>query len=145
MNTPDPASHHLTRGREIAVLLPCLDEEATIGKVVADFRAALPEATVYVFDNNSTDRTADVAREAGAHVVSSPKPGKGNVIQHMLGFFKKNLDTHDKSEISQLLAQYRQGQLPRIVLITMLRHYLRKFPSKYIHNQSYLNFCYSDV
>lgn len=68
-----------------------------------------------------------------------------NVIQHILGFFKKHLDSSDKLEINQLLYQYKKGRLPRIVLVTMLKHYLRKFPSNYINKQSYLNFCYSDV
>ena len=51
-------------GQRVAVLVPCFNEEATIGKVVADFRAALPEATIYVYDNNSADRTGEVARSA---------------------------------------------------------------------------------
>ena len=50
----------------MAVLVPCFNEEVTIAKVVADFRAALPEATIYVYDNNSADRTGEVARAAGA-------------------------------------------------------------------------------
>lgn len=67
----------------IAVLLPCYNEEQTIGKVVRDFRAALPEAVIYVYDNNSTDRTAQEAREAGAVVRFEPRQGKGNVIRAM--------------------------------------------------------------
>ena len=68
-----------------------------------------------------------------------------NVLQHLLGFFKRNLDSQDKTEISRLLEDYRDGQLPRVVLVTMLKHYLRKFPSTYVEQQSYLNFCYSDI
>ena len=67
----------------IAVLIPCCNEEQTIGKVVRDARAALPEAAVYVYDNNSTDRTAERAAEAGAVVRSEPMQGKGNVIRRM--------------------------------------------------------------
>lgn len=67
----------------IAVLLPCYNEEPTIGKVVADFRTALPEADVYVYDNNSTDRTAEMAVAAGAIVRKEPVQGKGNVIRRM--------------------------------------------------------------
>lgn len=67
----------------IAVLLPCYNEALTIGKVVKDFRAALPDADIYVYDNNSTDGTADVAREAGAIVRKEPIQGKGNVIRRM--------------------------------------------------------------
>ncbi|TVQ86533.1 MAG: glycosyltransferase [Deltaproteobacteria bacterium] len=69
--------------RSIAVLLPCYDEEVTIGGVVRDFRQALPSADIYVFDNNSKDRTAEVAREAGAIVIPSPRQGKGFVVLHM--------------------------------------------------------------
>jgi glycosyltransferase involved in cell wall biosynthesis len=68
---------------KIAVLLPCFNEGITIGKVVRDFRAALPDADIYVYDNNSTDNTADAAREAGAIVRREPMQGKGNVIRRM--------------------------------------------------------------
>ena len=68
---------------KIAVLLPCYNEEQTIGKVVSDFHAALPEADIYVYDNNSTDRTAAIASEAGAIVRREPVQGKGNVIRRM--------------------------------------------------------------
>lgn len=67
----------------VAVLLPCYNEEVTIGKVVRDFRAALPGADVYVYDNNSTDRTTAIATEAGAIVRHEPRQGKGNVIRAM--------------------------------------------------------------
>lgn len=68
---------------KIAVLLPCFNEGITIGKVVRNFRAALPDADIYVYDNNSTDNTADAAREAGAIVRREPMQGKGNVIRRM--------------------------------------------------------------
>ncbi len=67
----------------IAVLLPCYNEEAAVVKVVQDFRAALPEARIYVFDNNSSDRTAELARKAGATVIFVKQPGKGNVVRRM--------------------------------------------------------------
>jgi len=67
----------------VAVLLPCYDEAVTIGQVVQDFRRALPHADIYVFDNNSKDDTARIAREAGAIVVPSPRQGKGYVVLHM--------------------------------------------------------------
>ena len=68
---------------KVAVLLPCYNEEKTIGKVVRDFREALPEADIYVYDNNSTDRTAEVATAAGAIVRHEYVQGKGNVIRRM--------------------------------------------------------------
>jgi glycosyltransferase involved in cell wall biosynthesis len=66
---------------KIAVVIPCFNEEATIGKVVADFHAALPDGTVYVYDNNSTDRTAERAATAGAVVRHHARPGKGEVVR----------------------------------------------------------------
>lgn len=68
---------------KIAVLIPCYNEEKTIEKVVTDVRNALPEATVYVYDNNSTDRTAQLAWEAGAVIRQEYAQGKGNVIRRM--------------------------------------------------------------
>src|SRR5580765_3585872 len=67
----------------IAVLLPCYNEEAAIGKTVAGFRAALPGATVYVYDNNSSDRTVEVAAKAGAVVRAERQQGKGHVVRRM--------------------------------------------------------------
>ena len=67
----------------IAILLPCYNEEVTIGKVIRDFRSALPDATVYVYDNNSTDHTAEIAAREGAIVRKEPRQGKGNVIRAM--------------------------------------------------------------
>jgi glycosyltransferase involved in cell wall biosynthesis len=67
----------------IAVLAPCYNEAATIAKVVGDFARALPEATIWVFDNNSTDQTAAVAEKAGALVRRTPLRGKGNVVRRM--------------------------------------------------------------
>lgn len=72
-----------TRPQRIAVLIPCYNEAQSIGKVVADFKAALPEAVVYVYDNNSTDGTAQIAAEAGAVVRHEPRQGKGNVVRRM--------------------------------------------------------------
>ena len=68
---------------KIAVLIPCYNEEKTIAKVVKDARAALPEAVIYVYNNNSSDRTAELAAEAGALVRNEYMQGKGNVIRRM--------------------------------------------------------------
>jgi hypothetical protein len=89
---------------DIAVLVPCFDEEAAIGRVVRDFRAALPSARVYVFDNNSRDRTVEVARAAGAIVRHEPLQGKGNVVRRMFAEIEADVyvlvdgdDTYDAS------------------------------------------------
>ncbi len=71
------------RKLSVAVLVPCLDEEAAIAAVVGSFRAVLPEATIHVYDNASTDRTSEVARAAGAVVRSETRRGKGNVVSRM--------------------------------------------------------------
>jgi hypothetical protein len=74
----------------VAVLIPCLDEEVTIAKVVRDFRAALPDARVYVYDNGSNDRTAELAAAAGATVRHENERGKGNVVRRMFA----DIDAH---------------------------------------------------
>ena len=66
---------------KIAVIIPCYNEAPTIGRVVEDFRRELPEASVYVYDNNSTDGTARIAFESGAVVRLEPRQGKGNVCR----------------------------------------------------------------
>ncbi len=68
---------------KIAVLIPCYNEEKTIGKVISDFRSIIPEAMIYVYDNNSSDDTAKIARDAGAVVRYEYQQGKGNVIRRM--------------------------------------------------------------
>lgn len=94
----------------IAVLIPCYDEAAAIGKVIADFRAALPGATVFVYDNNSSDDTAAVARTAGAVVRSEPRRGKGNVVRRMFADIEADIyvlvdgdDTYCASSARQLI------------------------------------------
>lgn len=78
-----PIDLALDRAPRVAVLIPCYNEEVAIGQVVRDFRAALPEAAIYVYDNNSRDRTCEVAREAGAIVRTERRQGKGNVVRRM--------------------------------------------------------------
>src|SRR5258707_544954 len=72
-----------TPALRVAVLVPCFNEEAAVATVVADFREALPAAEIYVYDNNSKDRTVEVARAAGAEVRSERRQGKGNVVRRM--------------------------------------------------------------
>lgn len=67
----------------VAVLIPCFNEEITVGKVVSDFKRELPGAKIFVYDNNSTDRTAELAMTAGAVVRCEPRQGKGNVVRQM--------------------------------------------------------------
>jgi glycosyltransferase involved in cell wall biosynthesis len=71
----------MNENETIAVLIPCFNEEKTVGKVITDFRMAIPSAKIYVFDNNSSDRTAQMAGEYGAIVFREKKKGKGHVVQ----------------------------------------------------------------
>ncbi len=105
----------------IAVLIPCYNEEAAIGRVVADFRAALPDAVVYVYDNNSTDRTAAVATEAGAVVRFEPLQGKGNVVRRMFADIEADVyvmvdgdDTYHAASAPALIAKLCEGQLDMV-------------------------------
>lgn len=78
-----PTARPAKRPAGLAVLVPCHNEALSIGQVIADFRQALPEAEIFVYDNRSTDDTAEVARRAGATVRREPMPGKGNVVRRM--------------------------------------------------------------
>ncbi|AWK87618.1 glycosyltransferase family 2 protein [Azospirillum thermophilum] len=105
----------------MAVLIPCYNEEAAIGKVVADFRAALPDATVYVYDNNSRDRTVEVAREAGAVVRREPLQGKGNVMRRMFADIEADVyvlvdgdDTYHAASAPALIERLWREQLDMV-------------------------------
>jgi glycosyltransferase involved in cell wall biosynthesis len=102
----------------IAVLVPCYNEEAAIVQVIADFRAALPHAIIYVYDNRSTDRTAEVAKAAGAIVRSELRRGKGNVVRRMFADIEADIyvlvdgdDTYDASVAPDLIRQLVAGGL----------------------------------
>jgi glycosyltransferase involved in cell wall biosynthesis len=94
----------------VAILIPCYDEEITIAKVVADFKAALPYATVYVYDNNSNDRTIEVALAAGAVVRKEAQQGKGHVVRRMFRDIDADFfimvdgdDTYDANIVNNML------------------------------------------
>jgi hypothetical protein len=105
----------------IAVLLPCYNEEAAIGQTVRDFRSALPGATVYVYDNASSDRTGDVAAAAGAVVVQEPLRGKGNVVRRMFADIDADIyvlsdgdDTYEAAAAPRLIERLCRDQLDMI-------------------------------
>lgn len=107
---------------KIAVLLPCYNEEVTIAKVVRDFRAVLPEAVIYVYDNNSSDRTAELAREAGAVVRHEPQQGKGNVVRSMFREVDADCyimadgdDTYPADHAPQLIAPILSGEADMVI------------------------------
>jgi glycosyltransferase involved in cell wall biosynthesis len=102
---------------KIAILIPCYNEEATIGKVVDDFREQLPAAEIYVFDNCCTDRTAEIAAEHGASVLTEPRKGKGFVIESMLDRINADYyimtdgdDTYPPENVKELLEPVISGQ-----------------------------------
>jgi glycosyltransferase involved in cell wall biosynthesis len=106
----------------IAVIIPCLDEAAAIAKVVEEFRAAVPAATIYVYDNGSTDRTREVAAAAGAVVRGEPRPGKGNVVRRMFQDVEADVyvmvdgdDTYDPAIAPQLIARLVDENLDMVV------------------------------
>ncbi len=95
---------------EIAVLIPCYNEELTVRKVITDFQKELPEARIYVYDNNSTDKTAEIAREAGAIVCREPMQGKGNVVRSMFRDIEADVyvmidgdDTYPADAVTELI------------------------------------------
>ena len=107
---------------KIAVLIPCYNEAATIGKVVADFRAALPYAVIYVYDNNSTDETASIAASAGAVVRHEYQQGKGNVIRRMFREVNADCyimvdgdDTYPAEEAPEMVKQVLENQVDMVV------------------------------
>ncbi|MDG2196014.1 MAG: glycosyltransferase family 2 protein [SAR324 cluster bacterium] len=121
-------SASLTAAR-IAVLIPCLNEEVTISKVVQDFHKELPGATIYVFDNNSTDRTAELAEAEGAVVIPERKRGKGYVIASMFRKVEADYyvmvdgdDTYSAAHVQALLQPLLDGEADMTVA-TRLNEY----------------------
>lgn len=113
-----PESHE----HKIAVLIPCLNEEITIGKVIDDFRRELPSAAIYVFDNCSADATAAVAVEHGAVVIKEPRMGKGFVVDNMFGRIEADLyvmvdgdNTYPANYVHKLLEPLLAGDADMVV------------------------------
>jgi glycosyltransferase involved in cell wall biosynthesis len=106
-----------SRGASVAVLVPCYNESSTVAKVVADFRASLPGAKVYVYDNNSTDGTFEAAAVAGAVVRRESRQGKGNVVRSMFRDIDADYylmvdgdDTYPADAANDLLAPLLSGE-----------------------------------
>ena len=106
----------------VAVIIPCKDEAAAISKVVEDFRHYLPGCTVYVYDNNSSDNTAEVAQAAGAVIGQERRPGKGNVVRRMFSEVEAEIyvmvdgdDTYDASQAPQLVALLKDDGADMVV------------------------------
>jgi glycosyltransferase involved in cell wall biosynthesis len=113
LNSPQP---------RIAVILPCYNEEAAIAETVAGFRAELPTATIYVYDNNSHDRTAEIARQAGAVVCTERQQGKGHVVRRMFADVDADIYvmadgdlTYDPKAAPQMVRMLLDEQLDMVV------------------------------
>ncbi|GAA2160571.1 glycosyltransferase family 2 protein [Pedococcus bigeumensis] len=125
--TPTPTPTPTPTQPTIAAIVPCHNEEAAIGKVVRDLAAALPSATIYVYDNASTDATAEVARAAGATVRTETRVGKGNVIRRAFADLDADVyvlidgdDTYDASRAAELVEILFDGPYDQ-VLATRLK------------------------
>lgn len=112
-----PRRAALGREMSIAVLIPCYNEAATVGKVIDDFAAELPDARIYVVDNNSSDATAAIAAERGATVLFEPRQGKGFAIETMFSRVDADImvmvdgdDTYDASAVHRLIEPVRTGR-----------------------------------
>lgn len=110
----------------VAILVPCYNEATTVAKVVADFKLAMPHATVYVYDNNSKDDTSAIALAAGAVVMHEPLQGKGNVVRRMFSDITADVyvmvdgdDTYDASVAPAMVRRLVEGQLD---CINAVRH-----------------------
>ena len=101
----------------VAVLVPCFNEHAAIASVIADFRAALPDAQIYVYDNNSTDGTAEVAREAGAEVRYERRQGKGHVVRRMFADIDADIYVLVDGD-----ATYNAASAPRMIAALLDEH-----------------------
>src|SRR6185312_4854808 len=106
----------------IAVLVPCFNEEAAVATVVADFRKALPSADIFVYDNNSSDRTVAIAREAGAVVRNERRQGKGHVVRRMFADVDADVyvlvdgdATYDAASAPRLIETLLAGRLDMVV------------------------------
>jgi len=119
----------VTATARIAVAIPCFNEAITIGKVLKDFRQALPEATLHVFDNNSTDGSGEVARKAGATVHFVAAPGKGEVVRAMFRDVEADAivmvdgdDTYSAVRVRELLAPVLDGRADMTVATRLADH-----------------------
>ena len=125
---------------KVAVLLPCYNEEMTIAKVIADFRKALPDAEIYVYDNNSTDRSRELAAEAGAAVRSVPQQGNGYVVRKMFQEIEADCylmvdsdDTYPAEAAPDLIRDILAGEMDMVTGDRLSTTYYNVNPRKF-HN-----------
>ena len=107
---------------KVAVLIPCYNEELTVKKVVEDFKKELPDADIYVYDNNSSDNTYNIAKEAGAIVVKEKRQGKGNVVRAMFRDIEADIyvmvdgdDTYPADEVHKLIKPVEENMADMVI------------------------------
>ena len=150
MTTPSSRPSSAIEGRRVAVLLPCYNEAATIAKVVSDFRAALPAADIFVFDNNSDDETAHIASAAGALVIPSPRRGKGNVVRHMLRDVEADVyviadgdDTYPAHAAGELIRTLEHSHADMVVGTRLRDHAPRSFRALHVFGNRFISWMIS--
>ena len=106
----------------IAAIIPCYNEELTIEKVISNFEKNVPEAKIYVFDNNSTDKTAEIAESSGVTVIKEKRQGKGYVVQSMFNKINADIyimvdgdDTYDLAEVSRMISMVMNDEADMVV------------------------------
>lgn len=125
---------------KIAVLIPCYNEELTIEKVIKDFKRELPDADIYVYDNNSKDKTAQIAKDSGAIVIHEYKQGKGNVIRSMFRDVDADIyimvdgdDTYPAEEVHKLIEPIANGQADIAIGDRITNGTYKKENKRYFH------------
>ena len=118
----------------LAAIIPCFNEELTIGKVITDFKNRVPETKIYVFDNNSTDKTAEIARSLGALVIKEKRQGKGYVVQSMFNKVDADIyimvdgdDTYDISNVNDMISMVMDNEADMIVGNRLETHTSKSF------------------
>ena len=126
---------------KVAVLIPCYNEELTVSKVVNDFKNELPEADIYVYNNNSTDKTAELAIEAGAILKKEYKQGKGNVVKRMFEDVEADVyvlvdgdDTYPASSVHDLIKPVAEGKADMTVGDRLSNGTYKKENKRTFHN-----------
>lgn len=118
----------------IAGIIPCFNEQLTIAKVISDLKSSMPEAQIYVFDNNSTDRTAEIARSLGAVVIKEKRQGKGYVVQSMFDKIDAEVyvmvdgdDTYDISGVNHMISVVMNDEADMVVGNRLETHSSKSF------------------
>ncbi len=137
---------------KIAVLIPCYNEEKTIGKVIRDFRKELPKAEIYVFDNNSADNSAEIATQEGAVVILEPRQGKGFVVEKMLCTVDADLyvmvdgdDTYPAECVHSLIDPVKRGQADMTVGSRFSQYEDTSFRNLHLFGNRLVKFCINRI